>query len=248
MCGSLNERQHRYVRHVHDSGTRLLRLITDILDLAKVEAGKLSLHTRAIAVAPTIEQALAVMQPQASEKHLRTTQTAPDDLARVQADPARVHQILLNLLSNAIKFTPEGGVVTVSARPIEPDDESGSKGERETAGEQPDPEPASRGDAAFIEIAVQDTGVGITPADQERLFQEFEQVADGRHQGTGLGLSLTRRLVELHGGQVGLASAPGMGSRFWFTLPVAVPPVTDRERSNDVDAESRRPRTEPCSF
>jgi signal transduction histidine kinase len=238
MCGSLNERQHRYIRHVHESGNRLLRLITDILDLAKVEAGKLSLQTRAIAVPPTIEQALAVMQPQASEKHLRMTQTAPDDLPEVEADPARVHQILLNLLSNAIKFTSDGGLVTVSARPLAPNREPGSMAEGEEGmadGRVVEPIAALRTEPAFLEIAVQDTGVGIAPEDQQRLFQAFEQVAAGRQQGTGLGLSLTRRLVELHGGQVGMASAPGMGSRFWFTLPVARP-TPDGERSNQREA------------
>jgi signal transduction histidine kinase len=202
MCGALNERQQRYVRHVHDSGTRLLGLINDILDLAKVEAGKLSLQVQAMPLPSAIEQALAVMQPQATGKHVRLTHAVPEGLEMVQADPARVHQILLNLLSNAVKFTPEGGTVTVSARTLD----------------------------GTVEVSVQDTGVGIAPDDQDRLFQDFEQVAGGRHQGTGLGLSLTRRLVELHGGTVGLESALGAGSRFWFTLPAAAGTATEAQR------------------
>jgi two-component system cell cycle sensor histidine kinase PleC len=212
MSGPLNERQQRYIRHVHDSSTRLLRLITDILDLAKVEAGKLSLQTQPMALPPTVEQALAVMQPQADSKHVRLTCGVPEGLPCVQADPARIHQVLLNLLSNAIKFTPEGGSVTVSATPTQPQSRQPETG---------DP-PGEEMDAAFVEVSVHDTGVGIALEDQQRLFQDFEQVAGGQQQGTGLGLSLTRRLVALHGGAVGLESAPGHGSRFWFTLPVAV--------------------------
>lgn len=213
MSGPLNERQHRYIRHVHDSGTRLLRLITDILDLAKVEAGKLSLQTQPMALRPTVEQALAVMQPQADSKHVRLTCAVSEGLPCVQADPARIHQVLLNLLSNAIKFTPEGGSVTVSATPTH------SHTRDQGAGDPP----AEETDAACVEVSVRDTGVGIALEDQQRLFQDFEQVAGGQQQGTGLGLSLTRRLVLLHGGAVGLESAPEQGSRFWFTLPVAVP-------------------------
>jgi len=213
MSGPLNERQQRYIRHVHDSGTRLLRLITDILDLAKVEAGKLSLQTQPMALPPTVEQALAVMQPQADSKHVRLTCGVPEGLPCVQADPARIHQVLLNLLSNAIKFTPEGGSVTVSATPTQSQSRQPGTG---------DP-PGEETDVTFVEVSVHDTGVGIALEDQQRLFQDFEQVAGGQQQGTGLGLSLTRRLVVLHGGAVGLESAPGRGSRFWFTLPVAVP-------------------------
>jgi signal transduction histidine kinase len=227
--GTLNERQHRYVRHVQDSGTRLLQLISDILDLAKVEAGKLSLQLQTILVQPLIEQALAVMQPQAGSKRLRLLQSTPDELPPVCADPARVHQILLNLLSNATKFTPEGGVITVSARAIrtsaipgrenDADQRAAEEGVGGDKPSSPGPDPS-----LFVEISVEDTGVGIAPEDQRCLFQDFEQVGGGQYQGTGLGLSLTRRLVTLHGGQVDLESALGKGSRFFFTLPMAATP------------------------
>ncbi len=206
MYGPLTDAQRRYVRHVYESGTRLLQLISDILDLAKVEAGRLSLQIQGMAVATAIDQALGVMQPQADTKQLRLERSVAAECGVVQADPARVHQVLLNLLSNAIKFTPEGGAITVSARPLAEDGGQGAAGA-----------------ATFVEIAVLDTGVGIPLEEQGRLFQDFAQVADSRHQGTGLGLSLTRRLVALHGGQIGLVSAPGQGSRFWFTLPVNGP-------------------------
>jgi two-component system cell cycle sensor histidine kinase PleC len=153
------------------------------------------------------------MQPQADSKHVRLACGVSEGLPCVQADPARIHQVLLNLLSNAIKFTPEGGSVTVSATPTH------SHTRDQGAGDPP----AEETDAACVEVSVRDTGVGIALEDQQRLFQDFEQVAGGQQQGTGLGLSLTRRLVLLHGGAVGLESAPEQGSRFWFTLPVAVP-------------------------
>ncbi len=193
--GPLTEGQARCARHVHESGTRLLRLINDILDLAKVEAGKLTLHVQPVSLSAAAEEAVAVMLPQVTAKHLQVTSAIPRDLPRVLGDPSRIHQILLNLLSNAVKFTPEGGSISVSA------ERRGS----------PD---------GLIEVAVRDTGIGIAPEDQGRLFQDFEQAGGARHRGTGLGLSLTRRLVALHGGTVGLSSAPGEGSRFWFTLPM----------------------------
>ncbi len=230
---SLTERQRRYVRHVHDNGTRLLRLINDILDLAKMEAGKLSLHLRPMTLAGAVDQALAVMQPQAATKHLHTARVILDDLPPVQADPVRVHQILLNLLSNAIKFTPEGGEVTVTARMLPPR-ETTVRAPRINDVQDPAGMATRSATVAFVEISVRDTGIGIAEADQQRLFQDFEQVGDSRHEGTGLGLSLTRRLVVLHGGQVGLESTPGAGSRFWFTLPIAVPVDTPDGSGDDV--------------
>jgi signal transduction histidine kinase len=208
MCGPLNEKQQRYVGTVKESGGRLLRLIDDIMDLAKEQAGKLSLQLQPMALLPAIEQALAVLQPQANGKHLRLEHAVPEGLCGVFADPTRVQQVFLNLLSNAIKFTPEGGRVTVSARRLGTEEH-------------------------LMEISVTDTGVGIAPEDQTRLFQDFEQVGGGRYQGTGLGLSLTRRLVELHGGRVGLRSELGRGSSFWFTLPTAEAGVTPPEHGGE---------------
>jgi len=208
MQGTLTEPQRRYVRHIHDSGGRLLRLINDILDLAKVEAGRLSLQMQPARLAPLVEQALAVMLPQARVKQLELAAALPPDLPLVLADPTRVHQILLNLLSNAVKFTREGGQVTVSA---------------ECLGAEP--ADGAPGPARMVRVAVTDTGVGIAEADQDELFRDFGQVADGRYQGTGLGLSLSRRLVRLHGGEIGVQSRLGAGSTFWFSLPLDQPPA-----------------------
>jgi signal transduction histidine kinase len=236
LHGTLTEHQARYVRRVLESGRQLLRLINDILDLAKVEAGKLSLQVQAVAVQAAVEQALAVMHPQAGAKHLRLCHEVPAGRPRVLADPTRFQQIMLNLLSNAVKFTPEGGTITISARQVR-----GREGTEETGnrslGEEAAPVPPGSdspipGEPDFVEVAVSDSGVGIAPEDQARLFQDFEQLASSgcAHQGTGLGLSLTRRLVQLHGGQVGLTSVVGQGSRFWFTLPAAPPARGDEER------------------
>jgi signal transduction histidine kinase len=199
--GPLTDRQRRFVGNVHGSGTRLLGLINDILDLVKVEAGRLTLRMEPLPVRSAADQALAVMQPQAAAKHIDLGQAIPPDLPWVQADAGRLHQILLNLLSNAVKFTPEGGNVTVTAG-------------WEDSGHQ-----------SFVRVAVVDTGHGIPPEEQGRLFLDFEQLtsAKGRPAGSGLGLSLTRRLVMLHGGQVGVTSVPARGSTFWFTLPATAP-------------------------
>jgi signal transduction histidine kinase len=251
MHGPLTDTQQRHVRRVHESGHQLLRLINDILDLAKVEAGKLSLHVQPMALVSAVEQALATMHPQATARHHRLEQAVPPDLPAVLADPTRVNQILLNLLSNAIKFTPEGGSVTVTARlagdcrlppPADPTGRAGIADCRLDDREDPNRKSpiANRQSGEWVEIAVQDTGVGVALEDQGRLFQDFEQVlgAGGRQQGTGLGLSLTRRLVSLHGGQVGLISAPGQGSTFWFTLPTA--PALQRERLQEAQDAIRR--------
>ncbi|MFB3819757.1 MAG: ATP-binding protein [Candidatus Methylomirabilales bacterium] len=252
--GPLSEAQRRSVGHVHDSGARLLRLINDILDLAKVEAGRLSLRVAPVTLRLAVDEALAVMQPQAGAKHLTLTRRLPADLPPVQADAGRLHQVLLNLLSNAVKFTPEGGRITVEARgvpiadvglqigatPVDRGREMAAstseisgprsalqRAEPRADGDPRDPVPESaisdrKPAIAFVEVAVVDSGIGIAPEDQARLFRDFEQVGAGG-AGTGLGLSLSRRLVGLHGGRMGVESVPGRGSRFWFTLPVAQP-------------------------
>jgi signal transduction histidine kinase/DNA-binding response OmpR family regulator len=184
-----------WVEHIFVSGKHLLGLINDVLDLAKVEAGRVDLARETLDLPPVIEETIASLRPLAERKGLELRLGAVSPTA--WADPSRLRQILNNLLSNAIKFTPEGGRVSVDAE---------QHGDR-------------------VAISVTDTGVGIAPADQHRVFEEFQQVGDrmSRDAGTGLGLALTRRLVEAHGGHIELWSQPGQGSRFTVYLPVVAP-------------------------
>jgi signal transduction histidine kinase/CheY-like chemotaxis protein len=185
-----------WVEHIHTSGRHLLGLINDILDLAKVEAGRLDLRLGPLRADTAVDDLLTGLSPLLSTKKLTVARDMSE--ATVLADRVRFRQIVENLLSNAIKFTPEGGRISVTV--------------------------ATSGDAVTVTVA--DTGVGIAPGDQERVFEEFQQVGDdeGRRAGTGLGLALTRRLVEAHDGEITLVSAPGEGSAFTVRLPAA--PVT----------------------
>jgi signal transduction histidine kinase/CheY-like chemotaxis protein len=180
-----------WVEHIHRSGQHLLGLINDVLDLSKIEAGRLELQLEAFDVAAAISESLAGLRPLADRKRLELT--AEVDPAVVVADRGRFRQILYNLLANAIKFTPEGGRVAVESH---------------------------RDDDALM-LSVVDSGIGIAEEEQARVWEEFHQVGDriGREGGTGLGLALTRRLVEAHGGEIHLESRPGEGSRFTVVLP-----------------------------
>lgn len=216
--------QQEFLTNILTSGKHLLRLINDILDISKIEAGKMELQCEAVDTAESIEGVLAIVKPLAMKKRIQVTSSEARNLAPIWADPPRLKQILYNLLSNAIKFTPEGGRVAVAARHVEElegrilrqaQDEWGAGGQ-------------GRGDTTgprqFLEVSVADTGIGIPPGDLERIFGEFEQVTDPAHarqEGTGLGLALVRRLVTLHGGTIHVASTPGQGSTFTFTIPVA---------------------------
>jgi signal transduction histidine kinase/CheY-like chemotaxis protein/CHASE3 domain sensor protein len=194
--GSLNDRQERYVGNVLGSGKHLLGLVNDILDISKVEAGRMDLHLEELNVESLLPQVHATMLPVAQKKGVRLQLGASAQRSMVRADRSRFIQIMYNLLSNAIKFTPSEGSVMVS-----------TKCENE-----------------MITIAVTDTGIGIDPADQDRIFEEFEQVdsaAARGQEGTGLGLALTRRLIALHGGTLQVQSAPGEGSTFTVSLPRA---------------------------
>ncbi len=208
--GALSEKQARYAHNIHASGKHLLALIGDLLDLSKVEAGKLDLRYETLTLAETLEAALHIMRPQAEVKGLALYLTVDAALPPLTADPLRFTQILYNLLSNAVKFTPEGGRVTVTAR----------RAGREAAGSGRQ----EAGGAEFVEIAVTDTGIGIKPDDLSRLFQEFVRLDTAiaqRAEGTGLGLALTKKLVELHGGEISAASeGEDRGSTFTVRLPL----------------------------
>jgi two-component system cell cycle sensor histidine kinase PleC len=199
MFGPLGDRRYKdYAKDILSSGQHLLALINDILDMSKIEAGKLSLHTEPMAIGEVIDDALRLIRNRAETAGLSLLVKVSDQAPMVEADYRAVKQILLNLLSNALKFTPRGGRITLSA-------------------DQSDPS-IGRG----LEISVSDTGVGIAEEDLARLARPFEQI-ESQHakttQGTGLGLALTKSLVELHGGRLAIRSKPGAGTRVSFTLP-----------------------------
>jgi signal transduction histidine kinase/DNA-binding response OmpR family regulator len=196
--GSIDAKtRRRFLDQVNSSGQHLLGLINDILDLSKVEAGQMELHLASTGVAEAINVVLKTVEPLAAKQKIRTVSEAGSDLYLV-ADPGKLKQMLLNLVSNGIKFTPAGGKVTVAAR-------------RE---------------GSFIEISVSDTGIGISEDDLKLMFQEFRQVDQGpdrQREGTGLGLALTKRFAELHGGTVTVQSSEGKGSTFTLRLPLEPP-------------------------
>ncbi|HLQ62261.1 MAG TPA: response regulator [Candidatus Acidoferrales bacterium] len=190
-------RHHEYLEQIHGSGEHLLSLINDILDLAKVEAGQMELRPAQFDAGLLLREAIASVEPMAEARRITVTLEG-ESVRPVRADPGKLKQVVLNLLSNAIKFTPEGGRVTARLRWV--------------------------GEA--VEICVEDSGIGIAPDDIPRLFVEFQQLesgADRRHQGTGLGLALSKRLVELHQGRIWVESEPGKGSRFFLELPQPAP-------------------------
>jgi signal transduction histidine kinase len=193
MFGELNERQLAYVNDVLEAGRHLLSLINDVLDLAKIEAGRMDLVLSQVAIPDLLRSAVSMNAERASRGRLELNLSTEPEEITIAADERRVRQIVFNLLSNAVKFTPADGRVDVSARL-----EDGQ-----------------------VEVAVADTGPGITAADLETIFEEFEQTSEGKEaEGTGLGLPLSRKLVELHGGRLWVESEPGRGSTFRFTLPV----------------------------
>jgi len=205
------------------SGRHLLALIEDILDLVKIEAGKMRLQPAPFEVRGALEEVCGVIQHQLGVKHQSLRLDVDPDVGVCVADRQRVHQIMLNLLSNAIKFTPEGGRITVAARRVSGSEFGVSSSQPETRNLKPETASASE----LIEVSVQDTGIGISPSHLPRLFHEFEQLEPlytKHHQGSGLGLALCRHLVEAHGGRIWVSSeGEGCGSTFTFTLPAAGP-------------------------
>jgi PAS domain S-box-containing protein len=194
MFGELNEKQDEYLNDIHASGQHLLSLINDILDLSKIEAGRMELELTDFHLPQAIENALTLVRERAGRRGIALAHTMYERLGEIRGDERKVKQVLLNLLSNAIKFTREGGRIEVRAVPVD----------------------------GSIEVSVADNGVGIAPKDQEAIFEEFRQVgtADKKAEGTGLGLTLCRKFIELHGGKIWVTSQVGVGSTFTFTIPV----------------------------
>ena len=200
MFGELNDKQAEYVQDILASGRHLLSLINDILDLSKVEAGRMELELAPFHLPAALESALTLLRERATRHGVTLGLEVDERLAEFVGDERKIRQVVLNLLSNAVKFTPEGGRVEVRA--VLED--------------------------AVARISVTDTGAGIAAEDQAKIFEAFSQVgtdAARKHEGTGLGLTLTRRFVELHGGVISVESAVGEGSTFAFTLPVRPNPA-----------------------
>jgi signal transduction histidine kinase/ActR/RegA family two-component response regulator len=193
MFGELNERQTEYLRDIWTSGRHLLELLNDILDLSKVEAGEMQLDQATFVVSDAIAQAVKLVRERAQAHGIALLVEVDADVGEIEADELRFRQVLLNLLSNAVKFTPDGGEVRLEAHCSESD----------------------------LTVTVTDTGIGVTPEDRERIFESFQQGRRGtpKEEGTGLGLSLTRRIVELFGGRLWMESVVDVGSTFGFTIP-----------------------------
>jgi signal transduction histidine kinase len=217
MFGELNEKQLEYVQDIHTSGRHLLLLINDILDLSKIEAGKLELDRSHFDLANTIESTLTLVRERALRHGLTIRLSLDERLGKVDADERKVRQILLNLLSNAVKFTPDGGQIEITGAVLD----------------------------GAAQIAVRDTGIGIAPEDRAVIFEEFQQARgnhEGKREGTGLGLTLARKFVELHGGRIWVDSAVGKGSTFTFTLPLAAP--SNCSITDSVDTQTQQDKSE----
>ena len=192
--GPLNEKQMRFVQHIHKDALHLLELINDVLDISKIEADRLELRPEAFDFTALIAESLASVRSLADAKSHRV-ETNSNVPTAIEADRLRIKQVLVNLLSNAIKFTPEGGRIGLDARVQD----------------------------SFVVVSVSDTGVGIPPEEHEAIFDKFHQVGattKGVREGTGLGLAITKQLVEQHGGRIWVQSKPQQGSTFLFTLPL----------------------------
>jgi signal transduction histidine kinase len=193
MFGEVNEKQQEYLDDILSSGNHLLSLINDVLDLSKVEAGQVELEVASFSLRDALERGVVMIRERATTEGVRVALSANPEVDVVEGDERRVRQVIFNLLSNAVKFTPAGGAVDVSAARVD--------------GE--------------VRVSVADTGPGLAAEDHERIFDEFQQTEAGveQREGTGLGLALSKRLVELHGGRIWVDSELGKGSTFVFTLP-----------------------------
>jgi signal transduction histidine kinase len=223
LFGDLNDKQAEYVGDIHTSGRHLLTLINDILDLSKIEAGRMELEISTFALSDVLENAVALTRERATRQGIGLRLEVDAGAGAVAADHRKIKQVLFNLLTNALKFTARDGHVDVSAR--------------------------GDGDDVVL-VSVRDDGIGIAAADQAGIFEEFQQVSRSHAQeGTGLGLAVSRRFVELHGGRLWVESEPGHGSTFTFTLPRArttgagaEPDGSLRPEAADVAALNTAPR------
>lgn len=215
LGGELREQQKEFIQNIHGGGERLLALVNDMLDLCRIESGKMSIHCTEFGLKDLVEEVSAVLLPSMEKKYQKFTVDIPEQSVSVYADRFKVRQIVLNLLDNASKFTPQEGEIKVSCR---------VKQEAEIR--------------KMLLVSISDTGIGIKPEDQEIIFAPFRQ-ADGspsrQYEGTGLGLAICKRLVEMHGGKIWVESQPGKGSTFYFTLPLQNNEPESGDKGEDTD-------------
>ena len=222
LMGEMTDQQRGFIGDIFSSGKHLLSLINDILDLSKVEAGKMTLDLEPVQVSSLFANSLSIIREKAATRHIRLDMDAAEELGSIQADARKVKQIVYNLLSNAVKFTTEGGQVTLRAGRV-PRAEVGQLSGSWTGRSFP---LADNEFAEFLEISVTDSGIGISPEGLEQLFKPFSQIDSGlarKFEGTGLGLAMVKLLAELHGGAVAVESAVGEGSCFTVWLPLRAP-------------------------
>jgi len=216
LFGPINDKQAEYLTFIYDSGKHLLQVINDILDVAKVESGKMELEVTDFSLNTLLANALALFREKASKHHLNLTLQAEQEVP-IEADERKVKQIMFNLLSNAVKFTPDGGEIQVKC---------------EVSPHKP----------GFVQVSVRDTGIGVQAEDLPKLFREFTQLESSytrKYQGTGLGLAITKKLVEIHGGTISVESIYGQGSTFRFTLPLTQQNFRyDRSEDNALELPS----------
>jgi signal transduction histidine kinase len=205
-AGPLSPDHEAYVNDIWESGKHLLRIINNILDLSKIEAGMMELEMDDFYLKDLLEGSLSLFRDKAQKRRITLVAEIGTDIGMIRADKTRIKQVALNLIANAVKFTPEDGSVGIAASQ----------------------------NIVGVQIDVWDTGIGISREDCARLFQPFLQLdgfATKRYEGTGLGLYLSRRIVELHGGRIWVESEPGKGSRFSFTIPRSAAPTREQGRT-----------------
>jgi signal transduction histidine kinase len=211
LTGEISGRQREFMDHIYESGTHLLSLINDVLDLSKIEAGKMELNFDQFSVDELINSSLTLFKEKALKQGLKITSETEEGPITMYADIRLLKQVLFNLIGNAVKFSPDGGSIHLKVRKVDPD---------------------------YLEVSVSDTGIGISQEDRDKLFQPFRQLDNSynrKYTGTGLGLSICRRIVELHCGKIWLESEPGKGSKFTFVIPiVGNTKITNTTGENDL--------------
>ena len=239
LLGDLTDKQRKFIDDIFKSGKHLLSLINDILDLSKVEAGKMLLDLDAVDISSLLRNSLSIIKGQAAARHVRLDMHAPDRLGFMSADARKVKQIIYNLLSNAVKFTADGGQVTLRADTVP----RAAVGVDSGRGPRLTFPLADSPFAEFLEVSVTDNGMGISAEGIKQLFKPFSQVDSGlarKFEGSGLGLALVKLLVDLHGGTVAVESTPGRGSCFTVWIPMRAPEAAENSQPRMPTPRSER--------